>query len=62
MRKPLRGKAYGSIPHLHESRIGPGAHHVHHVTGCEPVWNWRPSDIVTPGDTTWAQRLGLPRL
>jgi hypothetical protein len=25
--KPLGGKAYGSIPHLPESRLGPGDHH-----------------------------------
>lgn len=29
MRKPLGIKAYGSIPHLPESRMGPGDHHVH---------------------------------
>jgi hypothetical protein len=29
MLKPLGMKAYGSIPHLPESRIGPGDHHVH---------------------------------
>lgn len=28
-RKPLGGKAYGSIPHLPGSRMGPGDHHVH---------------------------------
>src|SRR5437588_7986509 len=28
-RKPLNGKAYGSIPHLPGSRLGPGDHHVH---------------------------------
>lgn len=27
--KPLGRKAYGSIPHLPDSRIGPGDHHVH---------------------------------
>lgn len=27
--KPLRGKAYGSIPHLIGSKLGPGDHHVH---------------------------------
>ena len=29
MEKPLGGKAYGSIPHLPESRMGTGDHHVH---------------------------------
>lgn len=28
-KKPLGRKAYGSIPHLPESRIGPGDHHCH---------------------------------
>jgi hypothetical protein len=28
-RKPLGGKAYGSIPHLPGSRLGPGDHHCH---------------------------------
>jgi hypothetical protein len=28
-RKPLGGKAYGSIPHLPGSRMGPGDHHCH---------------------------------
>ena len=27
--KPLGGKAYGSIPHLIGSRVGPGDHHCH---------------------------------
>ena len=27
--KPLRGKAYGSIPHLPGSRLGPGDHKIH---------------------------------
>lgn len=27
--KPLNGKAYGSIPHLPGSRLGPGDHHCH---------------------------------
>lgn len=27
--KPLGGKAYGSIPHLPGSRVGPGDHHCH---------------------------------
>lgn len=27
--KPLGRKAYGSIPHLPDSRIGPGEHHIH---------------------------------
>ena len=27
--KPLGRKAYGSIPHLPDSRIGPGDHHIH---------------------------------
>lgn len=27
--KPLGGKAYGSIPHLLGSKLGPGDHHVH---------------------------------
>lgn len=28
MKKPLNGKAYGSIPHLVGSRLGPGDHHI----------------------------------
>lgn len=28
MKKPLNGKAYGSIPHLIGSRLGPGDHHL----------------------------------
>lgn len=28
-KKPLGGKAYGSIPHLPTSRLGPGEHHIH---------------------------------
>lgn len=28
-KKPLGGKAYGSIPHLPGSRLGPGDHHCH---------------------------------
>ncbi|MGB1215391.1 MAG: RNA ligase family protein [Pikeienuella sp.] len=29
MKKPLGSKAYGSIPHLSGSRLGPGDHHCH---------------------------------
>jgi ATP-dependent RNA circularization protein (DNA/RNA ligase family) len=32
-RKPLGRKAYGSIPHLPGSRMGPGDHHIHEGQG-----------------------------
>ena len=40
--KPLGRKAYGSIPHLPDSRIGPGEHHIHE--GQARICTKRPRD------------------
>ena len=40
--KPLGRKAYGSIPHLPDSRIGPGEHHIHE--GQARICTERPRD------------------
>jgi hypothetical protein len=48
--KPLSGKAYGSIPHLPNSRIGPGDHHCHEGQWricCEKVRDKHDRIIVT---------------
>lgn len=48
--KPLNGKAYGSIPHLPGSRMGPADHHCHdgqRVIACEKARDRHDRIIVT---------------
>jgi len=48
--KPLNGRAYGSIPHLPESRLGPGDHAIHEGQAriaCERVRDLHDRVIVT---------------
>ena len=45
--KPLGGKAYGSIPHLPGSRMGPGDHHCHDGQAQICLGKPRKKDVVT---------------
>src|ERR1700681_524391 len=63
MNKPLGRKNYGSIPHLPNSRIGPGDHHVHEgqaVICCEKTRDSR--DVVIVTEKLDGSNVGIARI